>query len=384
MAEPSVTTGGALAQLSNFSCAPDELPHVGRPKRLASVDSLRGIAAVAVVLTHASINVKPTWAVPTWYRWLSRGFTWGELGVPLFFVISGFCIHLTWAKARAVSQRSYPGFIAFWKRRFFRLYPPYLVVLCISMTYVLMAYLRNGNASILANYPNPRLKWIGLDFVAHLLMVHGFHPRLDHAGGNAVYWTLAREEYFYLMYFILLAWIRRRSSISALAGTLAIGIVTPAAMSLFLRQGSEWWALVYQSAPVLWFQWCLGLVAAEAYVSLILLPKWCYSWLMVPVWALLAVAAKALGPAIDAALWGMVFFTVLNCCTRTETKGRWPAGIVSRTAAAIGEFSYSLYLIHMLVLVVLCQVLPSLIHPANPVLALCGIGLVTICSCVAA
>ena len=46
-------------------------------------------------------------------------------GIYLFFVISGFCIHLFWAKARAAGvEKPVIDFFTFWKRRVRRLYPP--------------------------------------------------------------------------------------------------------------------------------------------------------------------------------------------------------------------------------------------------------------------
>src|SRR5690606_30666061 len=101
------------------------------------------------------------------------------------------------------------GFVAFWKRRFFRLYPTYLVVLCLSMLLVLGALILNPSVPLVQAYPEPRLSWIGLDFMAHLTMLHGLHPVFDRAGGNPVFWTLAREEYLYLLYFPLLLAFRR-------------------------------------------------------------------------------------------------------------------------------------------------------------------------------
>ena len=51
----------------------------------------------------------------------------------VFFVISGFCIHLQWARARAHHQEGQIQFGAFWKRRIRRLYPPYLIALVLFL-----------------------------------------------------------------------------------------------------------------------------------------------------------------------------------------------------------------------------------------------------------
>src|SRR5215204_3758404 len=102
-------------------------------KRLRSIDALRGIAALGVVFYHAveqGEKVVPANLTRYPVRLLQLGSSFGYIGVFLFFVISGFCIHLTWARARAngESQPKIP-FGQFWKRRLRRLYPPYIIAL---------------------------------------------------------------------------------------------------------------------------------------------------------------------------------------------------------------------------------------------------------------
>src|SRR5438034_621967 len=72
---------------------------------------------------------------------LAPGFVlgFGYLGVPLFFVISGFCIHLP--QARLLAARGPAGASPAWRRffagRFWRLYPPYLAA--IALAFLLLA-----------------------------------------------------------------------------------------------------------------------------------------------------------------------------------------------------------------------------------------------------
>src|SRR5688500_8166528 len=101
--------------------------------RLITIDFLRGIAAIGVMLYHAGntgIFVKRgevaqvSWLESIGIYPISFGFT----GVYLFFVISGFCIHLRWVKSATNQDTGKPlDFISFWKRRFQRIYPAYIV-----------------------------------------------------------------------------------------------------------------------------------------------------------------------------------------------------------------------------------------------------------------
>src|SRR5688500_19524117 len=97
-------------------------------KRLASIDCLRGIAALAVVLYHALLFGRYDMVEAPWFRAVAFFLGHGYLGVPLFFVISGFCIHLRWAQRHLRDRGDTVDFVSFWKRRIHRLYPSYLAV----------------------------------------------------------------------------------------------------------------------------------------------------------------------------------------------------------------------------------------------------------------
>jgi peptidoglycan/LPS O-acetylase OafA/YrhL len=87
--------------------------------------------------------------------------TLGKVGVAIFFVVSGFCIHLSHQRSRE------KGYVTFFIRRFFRLYPAYLVAVLIYAFAVSDTALDFVNA-----------RWISLgDLGSHLLMVHNLVNR---------------------------------------------------------------------------------------------------------------------------------------------------------------------------------------------------------------
>ena len=106
------------------------------PARLNCIDFLRGSASLAVVLYHSALYFRSD---QSWYPPFFTVLQEGRLGVPLFFVISGFCIHLRWARQNAAGANPSIDFRDFWKRRFLRLYPAYLVMLCLTMTLIAAA-----------------------------------------------------------------------------------------------------------------------------------------------------------------------------------------------------------------------------------------------------
>src|SRR6478609_2922831 len=82
-------------------------------KRLDYIDALRGVAILAVVITHTAQSFAP--AIP-----YARA---GQYGVQLFFVASSFTLLLS-------AQRHPLSYGPFLVRRFFRIAPAYYVALC--------------------------------------------------------------------------------------------------------------------------------------------------------------------------------------------------------------------------------------------------------------
>jgi peptidoglycan/LPS O-acetylase OafA/YrhL len=330
--------------------------------RLQSIDALRGIAALGVVLYHAVMQTAS--AVPNnLFRWpvklLQFVSSFGYIGVFLFFVISGFCIHLQWAKSRATQQPQAIEFGSFWRRRIRRLYPPYLIAFALFM---LMAALTTGiNVTHFFVY----------DVVMHLLMLHNLDPNTCYSI-NGVFWTLAIEEQLYLAYFLLL-FLRTRWGWGP---TLLVCALVRVGWFLFSHAA---WVTTGTGIPVPeaaashWFTWALGAIAVEAAFGLIKLPKWCRNLWIGGAAIVLASATSMILPATqkdtlphDLAWmlmhpsWGVGFFILVNRVVEAEqawlAKVRKP-GLVARSvgrvvagAAFVGVFSYSLYLTHELVI----------------------------------
>jgi hypothetical protein len=90
-----------------------------RDRRLAFIQALRGVAAMAVVLTHAQVFING----PQFLDLGDRLFHNAPAGVDLFFVISGFIMaHTTW---RLVATPRAAG--AFLVKRVIRLWPVYVI-----------------------------------------------------------------------------------------------------------------------------------------------------------------------------------------------------------------------------------------------------------------
>jgi peptidoglycan/LPS O-acetylase OafA/YrhL len=222
------------------------------------------------------------------------------------------------------------------------------------------------NIPLVNIYPHPKSIWMVLDFLSHVFMLHGVIPLFDNAAGNPPLWSLAREEYLYLMYFILLGWRHLKGIFSGVFMSFVSGVCFYLIMALLLPKGSSWWGIIITSSLVLWIQWCLGALAIEAYYGLIKLPRWCYWLWLIPVWAVVSKLSENYLPVLSPLLWGMTFFTLLNFCAVKEKENRWKINIITEWFAYAGLISYSLYLIHYPVRGIMKQLLGPLAMTQNP------------------
>ena len=327
---------------------------VSPTSRLLSIDALRGIAALGVVLYHAvhqTAGAVPSNIFQYPIRLVQFLSSFGYIGVFLFFVISGFCIHLQWAKAHAAGQEHPVRFRAFWKRRLRRLYPPYLIALAVYL----------GMTALTAGIDVTH--FFVYDVVMHLLMLHNLDPQTCYSI-NGVFWTLAIEEQLYLAYFLLL-FLRMRLGwgitlvICALARLGWFGV----SHLVWLKSGIG--IPVPEGAASHWFIWALGALGVEAAFGLVKLPKWCRNLWLGGIAVIVASVISAALPNMQKdtfvhttawllmhPLWGFGFFVLVNRFVHAEQmwQGRLSRPRLVAGFAAIGVFSYSLYLTHELVI----------------------------------
>jgi len=323
---------------------------------MLTLDAMRGGAALAVVTYHA-LGVAPLTAPVGWQYWLPQitGYVvhFAFAGIYLFFVISGFCIHLFWAKARAAgAHKPVINFFTFWKRRVRRLYPPYFAALALYLLY--LAY----------KTPVQVTGFYVWDVLLHLFMLHNVDLRTTYTI-NGAFWTLAIEEQLYLAYFLLLflriryGWTRTLIlCFSARVAWLIMGRALGASLGIHIP--------VTEAAATNWFIWALGALSVEAALGIIKLPRWCFRLSVAGVALGCAMALAQLLPLVDHIslahdvgwlimhpAWGVGFFVLVNYAVAAEQRWRIKSTPVPRLIpglAAIGLISYSLYLTHSFVL----------------------------------
>lgn len=170
---------------------------------LPTLDGWRAIAIVAVLISHATDQFfAPDGRYPNASLYgLTRN---GEIGVDIFFGISGFLITMRLLAELDTGDRVHLA--AFYTRRFFRIVPPYVVYLAI--------------ATLLA--VRPGVGGWGREIASCLLFVRNYST----TGGwfTSHFWSLAIEEHFYLLWPACLALVARRNpALFAFAAASTVG-----------------------------------------------------------------------------------------------------------------------------------------------------------------
>lgn len=182
-------------------------------KRLAWLDALRGIAALCVVFDHLTYSVLQP-VRNTVYQWFDPG----QYGVFVFFLVSGYIVPASLERGGSVRS--------FWVGRVYRLYPLYLVA--VGGMIVLWA---TGIGSLSGMNSDAVTSWFADVFMLQSVL---WAPTVPN-----VVWSLAYEMVFYLLLTALfLGGVHRRSGRYALvlgvAGVVLGGILSPGSLSYSL------------------------------------------------------------------------------------------------------------------------------------------------------
>lgn len=186
-------------------------------RRIEALDSLRFLAASAVMITHLRSMAGMGALDPVF-----KGVLDARAAVALFFVLSGLVLHRSWAGEWPEAS----GLWRFYVRRWFRIYPLYYAALLLALLVVQTLPLDRcavllqdeGAARVIAADHGDRWQWLH-----HGLLIS---PRLEPVFLVPPVWTLAEEMRVSLI-FPWLSWGVARASRTA--GLIAICVLSAAA-----------------------------------------------------------------------------------------------------------------------------------------------------------
>jgi peptidoglycan/LPS O-acetylase OafA/YrhL len=222
------------------------------PTRYLTLDHWRGLACLAVLVNHAVWHHTGTQIDQALYVLASR--LW--IGVPVFFVISGYCISAAVDSHRR--QTSRPLHVYF-TRRLRRIYPPYWAVLAITLLAVATIDVSLPHAPLSTSGEFLRPWWYGVSqWMGNVSLTEIWRPHVI-IGQKALMlghaWTLCYEEQFYVVAGLLLWMIPR----GFFAGTVAVTIATALAVSLLPSASID--GFFFDGS---WFQFWLGVLVYHA------------------------------------------------------------------------------------------------------------------------
>ena len=267
----------------------DDRPH----ERHKAIDGWRAVAAGAVVVSHALTFrfADPHPGLGTYYLRLFCGPA-AELGVQLFFVISGYII--TSLLLREQAQRGRVSIAAFYARRICRIMPPlaayYVVVVALAAAgqITLPTSSLASSATFTCNTGIVDCEW----WVAHT-------------------WSLAVEEQFYLgwplLFGLVAARMRPRLLLAVLAGcTLGVMAQGPVSHGNFTSFACIAAGALYATSPLArrWLQRAVNpILWAAAVAAIVVLPVTRAAPVVTVLLPLLVTYAIFAGNALDWVRW---------------------------------------------------------------------------------
>jgi len=299
---------------------------------------------------------------------LSRFLGEGEIAVSIFIVLSGYCLMLP--VAQYGGNQIPGGVLNYLKRRAWRILPPYYAALLLSLLLLALTlswqYLTGflWHDSSVGFQPGilPSIETI----LTHFLLIHNLHPDWAFAI-NAPMWSVATEWQIYFLFPALLLPLYRY-----------LGMIWVVAIAFLLGFGpSYFWSKWPDYTACPWFLGLFALGMAGALINFSQQPSVIRWQQRIPLGILTAIlwivtiAKIALlpGPAplgiskLLSCLAGVATVSLLLYCTRyltDENATRCPTILQlfeARYAVRLGVFSYSLYLVHAPVLVLVHQYL---------------------------
>jgi peptidoglycan/LPS O-acetylase OafA/YrhL len=314
---------------------------VSDKRQYIALDGLRGLAALCVVFYHVR-----------WTNHVTFGefFKHGYLAVDLFFILSGFIIYAGYSKQLS-NRTQLQRFICL---RFFRVYPLHIAVLC-AFVAVEFAKLWGQQSGVMVPEHMPFTDATSIRaLVANVFLVHSLDI-LDGLTWNTPSWSISCEFAAYILFSIaMFAGLFRRKSAFALAAILA----TTAYLTL---------AFVYKTLDVTFNFGIVRCLSGFVFGMLI------FELAKGPIGARLRAQSQAVVGACEI---GLLAGLVIAMCFAPgaaivvaipifvgavfilqDDRGPIAKALSSAPAQFLGKISYSIYMVHFFVIVIVFIVL---------------------------
>jgi len=353
------------------------LESVSKAERVASLTGIRAVAALLVMATHAAYTTgKYT------HGYVGLVYSRMEIGVPIFFVLSGFLLFGPWVRAVASDGDSPPVRRYAW-HRVRRIMPAYVVTVLVAFA---IYHWRTAG-------PNPGHNLIGLFRNLTLTQIYTDNYLYSYLHqGLTQMWSLAVEVAFYvalpfLAYLLLVVLCRRRWRPGlTLIGLAGLALITPAWLILvhttnFLPDGARLWLPTYLA----WFIGGMILAVLQpmgvrAY-ALVCVPLAvvCFFIASTPIAGEPTTSPHELRDALIKATFYAVIATLAVAPLALADRGLYAKFLATRPMVFLGEISYEIFLIHLVTMeLVMVEILRFPIYTGNMLVLFLATFVVTV------
>jgi peptidoglycan/LPS O-acetylase OafA/YrhL len=324
-----------MAELASDGMQASQFLPLLRP-RMRELDTLRGIAALSVVIFHC-FRVPDPALFGSAQRLFIRVAGAGQFGVNLFFVLSGFLI-----TGLLLDSRNRPDYYKrFYIRRALRILPAYYAILFLLAIFQIISR---------------RFLIAGALYSANLAPLFGIS-----IASYAVLWSLGVEEHFYLVWPAVVHRITLRTVMAVSVGIIVVSPVLRFVCTLHAIphhfQGSECGYYTWNSADGLAYGALLAVVMrAYSFQRRQLLWFSLFSFGLGGIITLVGLPfgvvsrANAVGGALQAVPWDLACLGALSAFILIGTS-KHQRLVTPSFLLFLGDISYGLYLVHLLVII---------------------------------
>lgn len=321
--------------------------------RVPSLTGIRAVAALLVIATHAAYTTgKYT------HGYVGLLFARMEIGVPIFFVLSGYLLFGPWVKSIA-NGADWPSLWRYTWHRVRRIMPAYTVT--VLAAFAIYQFRDAG--------PNPGHSWYGLFRNLTLTQIYSDAYMFSHIHqGLTQMWSLAVEVAFYaalpiLAWLLLVVLCRSRWQPWLLLGGLAVLTLISPAWMVLVHSADHGGGIALPDGARLWLPgylaWFIGgmvltVLAVKGvrcywFVS-VPLAVVCYFIASTPVAGEATTSPSGLAQSVAKIFFYMAIATLIVAPPALGDQGWYERILASRALVWLGEISYEVFLVHLVIM----------------------------------
>ena len=293
-----------------------------------SLDGVRAIAALMVMFFHFFQNLTPNNTVVSFLKTLS---SFGQTGVSLFFVLSGFLI----TRILIREKNSAFFFRNFYLRRTLRIFPLYYLYLI--LVFIIIPLFNHHQLPALSKQ------------IYHWVYLQDFAITFNwDFVGPVHFWSLAVEEHFYLFFPLIVYYLKENHLLYAIAAILLSSLIVRFIMN---KNGYEVFYFTFSRLDELSLGAILAVFEAKNKITQQITYRFIYLFIIIalPTMLLWFVYSKQANEGIQVAKYLLIslsYFCIIGFIVSAPNSHFIKKALQFKPLVYIGKISYGLYVYH--------------------------------------